>query len=144
MPWRRRRSDTRSNCGLVRPQAEAKSPSAVPFRTAQEHLDRIPTQLRLGKEADGRTRGNQLGELLLGMSRDENHGVGEPAVLSRAQATSDGQAVVSPEVDVNERKMGAQLRSQSDRLLTVGRHAQDVDPILLQELQGNLSESRAV
>src|ERR1700748_421174 len=112
MPRQPRRSDTPSSCGHVRPRAEAKSPSGLTFGTAEEHLDGIRAQLRLREKAGGRTRRNQLGELLLCVRRDENYGVGEHAVVSPTQAACDGQAVVGPEVDVDERERRTQLTRQ--------------------------------
>lgn len=115
-----------------------------PFAAAEERLDRLRAQVCLRQKADGGARGDQLGELLLGVGGDENHGPGKRPVLGGVEALSNGQAILGTEVDVDQREIRTLLTSDSDRFLAAGRDGQDVNPLFLQHLTGGLRESRAV
>ena len=108
-----------------------------------EGPNRVSGQRRLREEPGRGARVDQVGELLPGVGRDQDHGSSGSAA-SLGQVPRKIETAGAAQVDINERHVRAQLADLADRRLAGRGHANDRDPLLLEEGAGRLEEAHAV
>jgi DNA-binding NarL/FixJ family response regulator len=118
-------------------------PCSPSSRPAEQVADGVGGQGGLGQEPDGRAGRDQLGVVLLGVGRDEDHGGGGRAGLV-LEAPGQLQAALAPQVDVEQGDVRAQLLGPPEGFGAAGGLADDHDPLAFQEPAGGVQEAVAV
>jgi hypothetical protein len=89
-------------------------------RLAEDLLDRTARQSRFRDEAGGRARGQQLGELGLGV-RGYQDDVRRPRAHRAPQRMDRVESALHAEIDVDQHEVRPQLRRALDRFRRIGR-----------------------
>jgi hypothetical protein len=110
---------------------------------AQQYCDRFGRELGLREEPDRRTRLDQIEELVLGVSGDQDE---MPRVAARVadQLPRHVEAVLAAEIHVEEGHIRTQFSRATDRLHARRRDAYDPDALLLEQHARSMEEAGIV
>jgi hypothetical protein len=103
--------------------------------------DDVGRQRGFGNESQYWAGCDQVGVVLLGVGRDQNHPTGCQAGFSE-KSPSEVKAALSTEVDAQQGDVRPQLDGLLEGLSTGRRDADDHDPLAFQQAAGGVQEAR--